>query len=91
VHLDGAQSLGALDVDLEAIGDSYSVRPDKWVMGPLEAGVLFVRAERLPQLWPSVVTAGWADDLVGARKLAGLGQRDDPRIAACDAALVSFT
>jgi selenocysteine lyase/cysteine desulfurase len=88
VHLDGAQSFGALDVDLKSIGcDSYSGSAHKWLMGPLEAGVLYVRAERLPQLWPSIVTAGWADDLVGARKLEVLGQRDDPRIAAFEAAV----
>jgi isopenicillin-N epimerase len=88
VHLDGAQSFGMLDVDLKAIGcDSYSGSAHKWLMGPLEAGVLYVRAERLPQLWPSIVTAGWADDLKGARKLEVLGQRDDPRIAAFEAAI----
>ena len=88
VHLDGAQSFGALDVDLQAIGcDSYSGSAHKWMMGPLEAGVLYVRAERLPQLWPSIVTAGWADNLKGARKLEVLGQRDDPRIAAFEAAV----
>src|SRR5262249_44648899 len=86
VHLDGAQSFGLLDVDLKAIGcDSYSGSAHKWLMGPLEAGVLYVRAERLPQLWPSIVTAGWADNLKGARKLEVLGQRDDPRIAAFEA------
>jgi len=88
VHLDGAQSFGVLDVDLKAIGcDSYAGSAHKWLMGPLEAGVLYVRAERLPQLWPSIVTAGWADDLKGARKLEVLGQRDDPRIAAFEAAV----
>ncbi len=88
VHLDGAQSFGALDVDLQAIGcDSYSGSAHKWMMGPLEAGVLYVRAERLPQLWPSIVTAGWADNLKGARKLEVLGQRDDPRIAAFEASV----
>src|SRR2546425_8851393 len=56
-------------------------------MGPLKAGVLHARAGRLPQLWPSIVTAGWADDLKGARKLEVLGQRDDPRIAAFEAAV----
>jgi len=88
VHLDGAQSFGALDVDLKTIGcDSYSGSAHKWLMGPLEAGVLYVRAERLPQLWPSIVTAGWADNLKGARKLEVFGQRDDPRIAAFEAGL----
>lgn len=87
VHLDGAQSFGALDVDLKDIDcDSYSGSAHKWFMGPLEAGVLYVRAQRIPELWPSIVTAGWADDLIGARKFEVLGQRDDPRVVAFEAA-----
>jgi selenocysteine lyase/cysteine desulfurase len=88
MHLDGAQTFGSLDVDLAAIGcDSFSTSAHKWLMGPLEAGLLFVRAERIPELWPSIVTAGWADNLKGARKFEVFGQRDDPRVAALEAAL----
>ena len=56
-------------------------------MGPLEAGLLYIRAERIPQLWPSIVTAGWADNLKGARKLEVFGQRDDPRVVALESSL----
>ncbi|MGH9662304.1 MAG: aminotransferase class V-fold PLP-dependent enzyme, partial [Bryobacteraceae bacterium] len=87
-HLDGAQTFGALDVNLGEIGcDSYSTSAHKWPMGPLEAGVLYVRAERLPQIWPSIVTAGWTENLKGARKLEVFGQRDDPRVVALEAAV----
>src|SRR5262249_34136542 len=56
MHLDGAQTFGALDVNLQEIGcDSYSTSSHKWLMGPLEAGLLYVRAERIPTLWPSIV------------------------------------
>lgn len=86
MHLDGAQTFGALDVNLREIGcDSYSSSAHKWAMGPLEAGILYVRAERIAQIWPSIVTAGWADDLKGARKFEVFGQRDDPRIVALEA------
>ena len=48
MHLDGAQTFGAFDVDLRDIGpDSYSTSAHKWLMGPLEAGVLFVRAAKI--------------------------------------------
>lgn len=88
MHLDGAQTFGAIDVDLRGIGcDSYSCSAHKWPMGPLEAGVLYVRAEQIPQLWPSIVTAGWSDDLKGARKFEVFGQRDDPRMVALEAAV----
>ena len=88
MHLDGAQTFGALDVNLKDIGcDSYSSSAHKWMMGPLEAGILFVRADRIPQVWPSIVTAGWSDHLKGARKLEVYGQRDDPRIVALESAV----
>jgi len=88
MHLDGAQTFGALDVNLREIGpDSYSTSAHKWLMGPLEAGLLCVRAQRIPELWPSIVTAGWSDDLKGARKFEVFGQRDDPRVSALEAAV----
>ena len=88
VHVDGAQTFGALDVNLRELGcDSYSASAHKWLTGPLEAGLLYVRTERLPEIWPSIVTAGWSEELKGARKLDVLGQRDDPRLAAFEAAV----
>ena len=48
VHVDGAQSWGALDVNLADLGcDSYTASAHKWFMGPKEAGILFVREERI--------------------------------------------
>jgi selenocysteine lyase/cysteine desulfurase len=88
MHLDGAQTFGALDVNLQEIGcDSYSTSAHKWLMGPLEAGLLYVRAERIPQIWPSIVTAGWTEHLQGARKFEVFGQRDDPRVVALESAI----
>lgn len=88
MHLDGAQTFGALDVNLKEIGcDSYATSAHKWLMGPLEAGILFVQSDRIPQIWPSIVTAGWTDHLKGARKLEVYGQRDDPRIVALESAV----
>jgi len=88
MHLDGAQTFGALDVDLHEIGcDSYSTSAHKWPMGPLEAGILYVQQQWIPRIWPSIVTAGWSDNLRGARKFEVVGQRDDPRVVALEAAV----
>lgn len=87
-HLDGAQSFGALQVDLAAIGcDSYTSSTHKWMMGPLEAGVLYVRGDRTAQVWPSIVSAGWSGSLTGGPRLEVLGQRDDPRLVALESAV----
>jgi isopenicillin-N epimerase len=88
LHLDGAQSFGALNVNLRALGvDSYSGSAHKWLMGPLECGALYVRSERIKEVWPSVVTAGWSDSLQGAAKFEVFGQRDDARIVAFETAV----
>ncbi len=88
LHLDGAQSFGAIDVNLRDIGcDSFSASAHKWSMGPLEAGLLYVKASRHQELWPSIVTAGWSDNLVGARKFEVFGQRDDARLVSFEAAI----
>ncbi len=88
MHLDGAQSFGALDVNLGEIGcDSYAASAHKWSMGPLEAGLLYVRAARQKELWPSIVSAGWSNTLVGARKFEIFGQRDDARLVSFESAI----
>lgn len=87
LHVDGAQTWGAFDVDLRALGvDSYSASAHKWFCGPKEVGLLYVRAERQPELWPGVVAPSWGADVdpdpVGARRFESLGQRDDAALAA---------
>ncbi len=82
--IDGAQSFGSLRVNLHAIGcDFYTGSAHKWLMGPKEAGVLYVRRKRVAQLWPLIVGSGWSEDSQqDARKFESLGQRDDPTLAA---------
>jgi selenocysteine lyase/cysteine desulfurase len=83
VHVDGAQSFGALKINLADMGcDSYSGSAHKWFMGPKEVGVLYVRKVRQKDVWPSIVSVPWRDDVVGARKYEALGQRDDGAVAA---------
>lgn len=91
-HVDGAQTFGVLRVNLRELGcDSYASSAHKWAMGPKEAGVLYVRQERIAELWPGAVGVGWGDDAEtsarGARKFETLGQRNDATIAAFGAAL----
>lgn len=91
-HVDGAQAWGALNLNLRRLGcDSFAASAHKWFMGPKEAGVLYVRKERLGELWPNIVGADWGakieTGLPGARKFESLGQRDDACLAAVGTAV----
>lgn len=85
--LDGAQSFGALDLDLKDIGcDFYTASSHKWLMGPKEAGVLYIRAEAQSRLLPNEV--GVYGGRVGASTIhETLGQRDDPCLMALGEAM----
>jgi selenocysteine lyase/cysteine desulfurase len=80
--LDGAQTFGALDVNLGDIQpDFYSGSAHKWPCGPKECGVLFVNKNVHDRIWPSVI--GVYPGAVGiSQKLEGMGQRDDARLVA---------
>jgi len=86
VHVDGAQSIAMVDVDLHELGcDSYAASAHKWLMGPKEVGIFYVRSDRIPGLWPGLVSQDWGDGvdtvMPGARKYECLGQRNDALIA----------
>jgi L-cysteine/cystine lyase len=56
VLVDGAQSFGAVSVDVAALGaDFYSFPGQKWLCGPEGTGGLFVRRDRLERLSPTFV------------------------------------
>jgi selenocysteine lyase/cysteine desulfurase len=66
--------------------DSYAASAHKWFVGPKEVGLLYVRKDRVAEVWPNVVAPGWGTkvepDVKGARKFESLGQRDDAALAA---------
>lgn len=87
VHVDGAQTWGAMALDLQALGvDSFTASAHKWYMGPKEVGLLYVAERNIERIWPSIIAPGWGDDVeadpAGARKFESLGQRDDAALAA---------
>jgi len=88
-HIDGAQTFGSHVVNLSSIGcDFYTGSSHKWFLGPKEVGILFVRKERIADLWPTIVGVGYPRVIEkGAQKFETLGQRDDSRIAAMETAV----
>lgn len=72
-HLDGAQSAGMVPFSLRAIGcDSYATSGHKWLGGPLETGILYVRRDRLDEVEPTLIGAhaGEIDAATGRLHLA---------------------
>ena len=59
--LDGAQSLGAIPVDVKALGcDFYAASGQKWLCGPDRSGCLYVRSDRVADLSPPVTSSYFA-------------------------------
>jgi L-cysteine/cystine lyase len=56
VLIDGAQSAGALPVDVKALGvDFYAIPMQKWLCGPDGTGALYVRQDALSYISPTYV------------------------------------
>lgn len=57
VLLDGAQTVGQIPVDVQDLDcDFYALSGQKWLMGPLGTGALYVRPDRLQLLTPPYTT-----------------------------------
>jgi L-cysteine/cystine lyase len=57
VLVDGAQSAGAIPLDLRALGvDFYAISGQKWLCGPEGMGALYVRRDRISLLRPTFVS-----------------------------------
>ncbi len=56
VLIDGAQSAGAIPIDVKALGvDFYAIPMQKWLCGPDGTGALYVRREALNYVTPTYV------------------------------------
>ena len=77
--VDGAQSLGMMDLNLHDMGcDFYTASTHKWLLGPFENGILYMRKENTQRLWPTVISAGWKETSTTVdEKLCVLGQRNE--------------
>lgn len=77
-HIDGAQSAGMLPFTMRETGcDSFATSGHKWLGGPLETGVLWVRRDRISEVAAAHVGAysGELDGLPGELRIADTAMR----------------
>jgi len=80
--VDGAQTFGVLAVRPAEMGaDFYTGSAHKWLCGPREVGILYVRRDVQDRLAPSIISL-YAGRVGASRTLEAFGQRDEPAIAA---------
>lgn len=81
--VDGAQSLGMLNLNLQAMGCTfYSASTHKWLMGPFENGILYVNKDHIHRIWPNVIGGGWKEAKTVDANICVLGQRNETSTAA---------
>lgn len=87
--VDGAQTLGFMELDLKDMGcDFFTASTHKWLMGPIENGMLYVKAEHLEKVWTGIVGGSWKEGgKTVDEKLCNLGQRIETTTSALPEAL----
>lgn len=91
-HVDAAQTLGWMKLDVAAMGcDSLAASTHKWMMGPIGGGILYVRKERIGELDPLLLSVDYYHsgprDAVDGQSFEYLGQRPDAMLPGLVAAL----
>lgn len=72
VIVDGAHALAHFDFRISDLGcDNYSVSLHKWLFAPIGTGLLYVRKDRIPDIWPLMAAPEQMDDDI--RKFEEIG------------------
>lgn len=63
VMVDGAHAFAHLDFDISSLGaDYYGCSLHKWLSAPLGAGMLYIRRQHIPHIWPLFADEGKQPD-----------------------------
>ncbi len=72
VIVDGAHALAHFQFDISELGcDNYSTSLHKWLFAPHGTGLLYVRREKIPDIWPLMAAPERMDDDI--RKFEEIG------------------
>jgi isopenicillin-N epimerase len=72
--IDGAQTLGHLVIDVEAMEcDVFFSSPHKWLLAPVGTGMLYIRRDVQPRFWTTLASAEWDNREAGMYRLMQYG------------------
>jgi selenocysteine lyase/cysteine desulfurase len=86
VAVDGAQSMGMFDIDLDDLGcDYYTSSAHKWLFAPKGIGIFYAREEAQAALRPLIVARGYQNRTI--RRFENYNTRNLPELLGLGAAL----
>ncbi len=86
--LDGAQTVGQIKVDVKDIGcDAYYSSLHKWLLAPGGNGLLYINAERQPDIWTTIASYNWDYQEDHGFRLMQTGTGNTALYAGLDAAI----
>jgi selenocysteine lyase/cysteine desulfurase len=86
--LDGAQCVGQIPVDVKDIGcDAYFSSLHKWMLAPPGTGFLYIRKERIPEIWTTFAGGQWDNHEDEGYRLSQRGTGNLSLLVGLDAAL----
>ena len=86
VLVDGAQSFGQFPFTVAQLGcDYFATSLHKWLMGPQGTGLLYIRRDLIPDVWPLMPSSGDSSDDI--RKFEDIGTHPPAPVLALGDAL----
>ncbi len=86
--LDGAQTVGQINVDVKDIGcDAYYASLHKWLLAPAGNGILYLSAEKAEEVWCTLASYNWENTEDHGFRLQQYGPGNPSLLEGLDAAV----